>query len=137
MIFSEEDYLTPFEKDLAAAKKEIVLATSVLSRSIVQKSQQLQKEKKVEVWTMLPSALDGKYQKSQQSLLTTLEKEGVFKCQNVSVPNLCVIDRKISWYGSLRFWGKNVDKTVLRLEFPSVAKTFLQAWTHHEGSSGK
>ena len=128
VIFSEEEYLASFEKDLINAKKEIVLATAVLSRSIVQKIQQLKKEKQVEVWTTLPTMLDEKYQTVQQNLIRTLEKEVVVKCREIFVPNLCVIDREISWYGSIRFWGKNTQKTILRLKFPSVAKKFLQVW---------
>lgn len=116
-LYSEADYWEPFCRDIAAARKEILLVCAGLE------------EKKTAL--LLPYLTEAMRRGAALTLLVGKENEGVALLRGKGIPvkvrlglrqNLALLDRALVWYGSCNLLAANGDEqSVMRLTDEELA----------------
>ena len=127
-IYSSDDYYDIFNKDIYNAQQSVQLSIARLNKKIVAGISKIASTAaSIEIWTQKPEKLSSASRKKQNDCVNQLIKKKV-KIHLIDwVTNICVIDNRITWYGSISYFGYPKEGTsALRLIFPSIAKQFTE-----------
>lgn len=127
-FISHEQFLSWFAEDLKVAAREVLLCVPSLSARSVQRVipllQHVQHQGgNVQIYLPEPALFRADIQPKIAANTTTLQQAGVpvVFCPSM-VPNFCVIDQRLVWYGTLNPLGRMPDgESSLRMEAPDVA----------------
>ena len=106
-MYSQAEYKTDFENDLASAEKSVILFLPYLSKAQVQifshlLSKNISNGAKVFIFTK--QAATEETQKKQDTLILQLENAGIkVSKQKELSQKTAIIDEKILWYGTINF----------------------------------
>lgn len=129
-IYIGDNYLEAFTADLQEASSQVVFSATLLNGEVIEAYKKTIKNKDVDriFVTLAPDKIQGTRKKSQIKMIEELEKLGVTVLKKVTrQQNFCVIDSKVSWYGSIRFLNYPKDEeTALRLNNEIISKRILK-----------
>lgn len=132
-IFTNQSYYKPLVNDIEKAKKQIVLSVSFLNRKITDKLIKL-KGNYIEliVYAVDPQFLSYKQKKKQEEYFLKIQQSGIkTRTSQKRLPNICIIDQTIVWYGSINFFGYvGEESSALRLAYSNVANEFFRMLTN-------
>lgn len=132
-IFDIDSYIEPFHRDLINAKKEIIISSPWLRagkiKEIIRLLQSVQ-ERGVRVIILTWKMDSEKYGSSDARayLLDELRNAGFYlRLLEDLVEHFSIIDKKILWYGSVNFLGKeDVEDNLMRVINPKAAEELLE-----------
>ena len=132
-IFDAETYLDVYQKDLLSAKKEIVISSPAISGRKVDELLELLKEKqlsglRIVIVTWKPDLYGYGDSGYWMELQERMRKSG-FHMNLVEdyCEHYCIVDRKIVWYGSMNFLGKeDLEDNLMRVCSKNIAGELLE-----------
>lgn len=132
-IFDVETYLDVYQKDLLSAKKEIVISSPAISGRKVDELLELLKEKqlsglRIVIVTWKPDLYGYGDSGYWMELQERMRKSG-FHMNLVEdyCEHYCIVDRKIVWYGSMNFLGKeDLEDNLMRVCSKNIAGELLE-----------
>ncbi len=133
IIFDENSFQSVFSSDLAAARKEIVIASPFMKparvrQMIMQTSGALLNGASITVVTRPPENFTGEGRRTVHELTRLLGSANikvVFKSKMHQ--KYTIIDQKIVWYGSVNFLSYGFgEESVMRLESYEIASELLE-----------
>ena len=132
-IFDIDSYIEPFHRDLINAKKDIIISSPWLRagkiKEIIRLLQSVQ-ERGVRVIILTWKMDSEKYGSSDARayLLDELRNAGFYlRLLEDLVEHFSIIDKKILWYGSVNFLGKeDVEDNLMRVINPKAAEELLE-----------
>ena len=108
-LYSKEDYLVDFEKDILSAKSKIVITAPYLSKKETHNFAMLTAKKVAEGVTIIVyvrKAEDEAKENKLQSCIQLLENLGIRVEQKNSLSQkIAIVDEKILWYGNINYLG--------------------------------
>lgn len=127
-IYTSSEYYKVFAEDIQNAQQNIYLTIAKLNKKVVDEISKLQNiTAEIEIWTQKPEKLTLISRQKQNDWIAQLTENNIKIHLTNRVTNICVIDSKIAWYGSIHFLSYPKEETsALRLVYPSVAKQFME-----------
>ncbi len=132
-IFDMDNYLKTYENDLASTKKEIIISSPYISFKKIEAfikivSKRQLKGVKVVIVTWAPNKYGYGDSSYWAELHDKMKREGyILNYVEDYCEHYCIIDRKIVWYGSLNFLGKeDSEDNLMRIESSIIAEELLE-----------
>ena len=108
-LYSKEEYLSDFEKDISNAKSRIIIAIPYLSKTEVQTFVLLTAKKIAEgvlIHVLVRKASDESKEKKLSACIQLLENIGIkVEVRDDISQKIAIIDEKVLWYGNINFLG--------------------------------
>ena len=108
-LYSKEDYLSEFEKDIVNAKSQIIITAPYLSKTEVQTFVLLTAKKiadGVSIHVLVRKATDESKEKKLSACIQLLENVGIkVKLKEDISQKIAIIDEKVLWYGNINYLG--------------------------------
>lgn len=119
-IFSKEDYISVFEKDISDAKSKIIITAPYLSKSETQRFILLASKKIAEgvsIRILVRKTIDEAKTKKLEAWIQLLDNNGIKVKQTDDVfQKIAIIDEKILWYGNVNYLGyTEIDECCMRI----------------------
>ena len=133
-IFDVDTYKDVYEQDLLEANEEIILSSPVISGKKVDKIMMLLKEKqerglRIVIVTWKPDCYEYGDSEYWMELQERMRRFG-FEMNLVEdyCEHYCIVDKKIVWYGSMNFLGKeDVEDNLMRVCSRTIAAELMES----------
>lgn len=143
-IFDIDNYADIYQNDLLAAKKEIIISSPALSGKKVYEMIHFLREKqesgiKTVIVTWQPDSYGYGDSTYWQELQEQMRRAG-FEMNLVEdyCEHYCIIDRKVVWYGSMNFLGKeDAEDNLMRIVDAKIADELLEMTFGNEKYQGE
>ena len=131
-IFDSETYKAVFEKDLAEAKREIVISSPGLNapkvKAFIKQVKIIQENGvQIRVLTLSPERYPASRTEITRKLVRELEQTGIrVLLQGVLHEHYALIDHEIVWYGSMNFLSaEKEDDNLMRVVSEEIAEELM------------
>ena len=125
-LYSKEEYISDFEKDILNANSKIIITAPYLSKSEVQTFVLFAAKKIVEgvsIHVLVRKASDESKEKKLRTCIQLLESIGItVKLKNDISQKIAIIDEKVLWYGNINYLGYiEMDECCMRITNSKIA----------------
>ncbi|MCR4955022.1 MAG: DEAD/DEAH box helicase family protein [Treponema sp.] len=125
-LYSKEEYLLDFEKDITNAKSKIIITAPYLSKNEVQTFVLLTATKiaeRISIHILVRKITDESKEKKQSTCIQLLENIGIrVELKEDISQKIAIIDEKVLWYGNVNYLGyTEMDECCMRIANTRIA----------------